>query len=165
MENITSDDTPLPTHRNLLVKLTLPGWFSAVGQRAFKGCANLVWVKTNGDGTQRLATFNTQSFNGCTNLEKVDMGTKVNSLAPNAFSDCPALVTLVINKTTTLTSIKDSLFSGTTQVANIMVYVPDGSITTHSGTGNNTLRNAGIELANIKSINDLALALRPENWQ
>jgi hypothetical protein len=159
-----AEETPLPDHRELLVKLTLPGGFSAVGQRMFKGCANLVWVKVNDDNDpQRLATFNTQSFNGCTSLEKVYAGMNINTIGANAFSGCPVLVMLVINKSTKASPNANAFAGDVTQVTNIMVYVPDGSISAHSGTSGSTLNKAGIPLDNIKSMNDLAD--RPENWQ
>jgi hypothetical protein len=159
-----TEEIDLPEHRNLLVKLTLPAWITQVGQRAFKDCANLAWVKVS-DGGSANFIFGALSFNGCTSLEKVYADENINSIMTGAFGDCPALVMLVINKTNKVNSINTNAFSGTTQAGNIMVYVPEGSITAHTGTTGNTLTKAGILVENIKSINELAEGSRPENWQ
>jgi hypothetical protein len=166
LSNTTITDLPLPAHRNLLVKLTLPGFLTSVSFYAFRECANLVWVKVSDVGAVATLRLNGQSFQGCTSLEKVYLGTKMDSMTgTKIFSDCPALVTLVINTTTKLSVVQATVFSGTTQAASIMVYVPEGSVAAHSTTGTNTLINAGILAANIQSINNLASASLPENWQ
>jgi hypothetical protein len=152
-----------PANSHLLVKLTLPDGVRSLGA-AFLNCVNLVWVKWHdGESGSNAPRVSNECFKGCTNLAKVELPANIYSISSGSFGDCPALVTLVINSAEKMSNVDANSFNGTTVPENIMVYVPDGSVSVHNTTGSKTLNKAGIQVANIRSIN--VLADPPGNWQ
>ena len=89
---------------------------SAVGG-CFQGCTSLKEVKL----PKELVYLGAYSFNGCINLEAVEINKKINEVGyyANVFSDCPALKNILFEKG--ITKIPDMLFEGSNGLEKIEI--------------------------------------------
>lgn len=77
-----------------LEDLTVNYNIGSVGTAAFKGCAKLTAFATNASAMYGSA------FNGCTNLEAVDIGGRMDTTRGDMFTNCSKLKTIVLRRTT-----------------------------------------------------------------
>lgn len=78
------------------------------GDSAFRANSNLKSAKILG-----CKSLPNDCFNGCANLESVDLPASLTTLKARCFNGCTALKTIDLKKTSSLTSIGDDCFNGT----------------------------------------------------
>ena len=101
--------------------ITLPASITSIGGSAFKDCLSLKSAKFEGSITK----FNNgQTFQGCTALETVDIGTPA-YIGKSMFYDCTSLSSLTVPST--VTSIGNSAFANCTALTSIEI--PEGVTT------------------------------------
>ena len=74
--------------------ITIPG--DLIGRQAFQGCYQLEFV----DILEGMKTIEDQAFNGCKNLKVVKLPTSLTHLGTKVFTDCPKLKTIAYAGTT-----------------------------------------------------------------
>ena len=102
-----------PEYENL-TEITIPNYYDShgvaeIGPFAFSGNTNLKKVIINA----RLDTIGEYAFYGCTALEEVVVGEGVDFIHQNAFLDCASLKSVTFPENSTLRSIGSSAFENT----------------------------------------------------
>ena len=101
-----------------LESVTIPASITSIGGSAFKDCLSLKSVKIEGSITK----FNNgQTFQGCTALESVDLGTST-YIGSNMFYGCTKLASITLPST--IKEIQSGAFYGCTALAS--VNIPSG---------------------------------------
>lgn len=112
-EGVTALGNRLFTAATQLSKVTISGSLTSIGARCFTDCTSLTEVVF--PNTSALVTMGEVAFNGCINLETVNLGTtQISTLSRKVFAACPALTTLTIPHT--VTSISADAFGSTSNV-------------------------------------------------
>ena len=126
-----------------LDRVVIPDSVTSIGYSAFKGCKNLESVtfgrnsnlntlgkNYNGDGVfqncvnlseialpEKLTAIQRETFSGCTNLEKVTIGSGVKTIGAYAFKNCGNLTDIVIPDA--VESIGDGIFTNCTNLSSV----------------------------------------------
>lgn len=112
-----------------LISVDLSGAETITGSNAcFQGCSALPRIEL-----PSLTYINARGhFSNCTSLEYADLGL-ASSVPGNCFSDCTALVALVLRKTDSIASLTNiSAFTGTPiESGTGYIYVPDALVNTY----------------------------------
>ena len=124
-----------------LIRVTLPGSLTAIGDSAFSNCGSLTRLDIP-DGVTSIGSF---AFSGCSALASVSIPESVSSIGSGAFYECKRLTSVAIPEGVTnigyrtfidcsslasasipgsVTSIGDSAFWGCTSLASITI--PEG---------------------------------------
>lgn len=74
--------------------ITIPG--DLIGRQAFQGCYQLEFV----DILEGMKTIESQAFNGCKNLKVIKLPASLTHLGTKVFTDCPKLKTIAYAGTT-----------------------------------------------------------------
>ena len=141
--NITSICDAAFTDCTNLSSVSIPDSVTEIGYSAFKGCKNLDKVtfgrnsnlntlgkNYNGDGVfqncvnlseitlpEKLTAIQRETFSGCTNLERVTIGSGVKSIGAYAFKNCGNLTAIVIPNA--VESIGDGIFTNCTNLSSV----------------------------------------------
>ena len=117
-----------------LTNVYLPKVSSALPNYAFRGCTSLVNLALP-EGT----SVYTQVFDGCSNLEKLDMGGNGGSLSANSLKNAPKLNVLVLRSTSVKGLANINAFDNTCFAygkAGGTLYVPNSLISSYQSASN-----------------------------
>ena len=96
-------------------KIILPSSVTAIGNNAFKGCADIEIV-VNG----ALTLIGESAFEGCSGLSAIKLGNELDNLPFNAFKECTALKHVVLPSSLTL--ISENAFEDCSSLAYIVMH-------------------------------------------
>lgn len=100
---------------------------------AFYQCKSLKNVKVDTDGYGRSFDIGSNTFNGCSALETVDLGWRVQSLNANAFNGCSSMKSLTLRFTDYPVSVSvSSAISGLP--ADCIIYVPSAKVDSYKSS-------------------------------
>ncbi|MBR2786534.1 MAG: leucine-rich repeat domain-containing protein [Clostridia bacterium] len=74
--------------------LIIPATVKQIGKSAFKGCKNIVFAHFNYECP--LENIEESTFEGCENLQAIDLPEKVKTIGDKAFSDCKSLEGIIL---------------------------------------------------------------------
>jgi hypothetical protein len=146
-----------------LREISLPAGLMQIGNFAFQYCTALLWVKwpvspaNAGLGTNA----NGAAFNGCTQLEKVELPDNLKTIYNSSFSGCTALRVVILRRSASPLTALNNANAFPTANTNLKIYVPDAQVSAYQG-GTNWSNTA--YSGKIVSITTLDQADDPSNW-
>lgn len=132
--NIPDAVTTIPAYAfyncRALEGITLPAGVKQIGTYAFNGCTTLDKIEIP-DATTIIGDY---AFNGCSKVREARLGAGVTSIGSYAFANCSYLINFYIAAaavpSTNSTAFNGTLASGTS-VSEVVLYVPDGSLSAY----------------------------------
>jgi hypothetical protein len=145
---------------NAITSVTLPNSVTIIGHSAFAFCSNLASINLNNVTDIYNATFrntkltninlssitqiNYESFQSCTDLTSVTVGSSCVSIEPIAFLNCSNLTNVTFLSPSSLLSIKNSAFSGCAKLTSLNL--PNSITTIDSSAFSNCLLLSSINI-------------------
>jgi len=140
-----------------LTAIVIPDGVETIAMRAFFGCKNL---KTATLG-RRVSKLDLSTFEGCIDLETVNIGNGVNSIGPRAFFDCKRLTSVTIGNL--VTSIGPNSFDGCISLERITI--PANVTSIQSRAFNNCTKLVRVTIQGVIASRNFARNAFPGNLQ
>ena len=111
-----------------LSSISIPNSVEIIERAAFEKCSGLTSITIPNSVTE----INDNVFSGCTSLTSIVIGSGISKIGDEAFTSCSQLKELYCYAKAVPTTDKNSFKS--TNINNVFLYVPSGSITSYEST-------------------------------
>ena len=121
--------------RKSVKEVTLPKKLLKIGELAFHNATTLSQILVSGESVVKnwtvlpstLREIDTNAFESCTSLRRMEIPATVDTIGPRAFGGCTALIAVIMNTSAIAPKIdafEDALFKNNSFLPNLTIYVP-----------------------------------------